>query len=80
MLLFPVILQASTVGYCNDLKSYKLFHPSTHKLIASRDVVFHEHTDASNKTEQGHGLTNTNEYVKLNSIVQEQEVEEPQEK
>ena len=29
---------------------------------------------------QGHSLTNNDEYVKLNSIVQEQEVEEPQEK
>ena len=43
-------------------------------------MVFHEHTDTSNKTEQGHSLTNNDEYVKLNSIVQEQEVEEPQEK
>jgi len=73
-------LECVFVGYCNDHKAYKLFHPSTHKLIASRDVVFHEHTDTSNKTEQWHSLTNNDEYVKLNSIVQEQEVEEPQEK
>ena len=33
----------------------------------------------SNKTEQWHSLTNNDEYVKLNSIIQEQEVEEPQE-
>ena len=43
-------------------------------------MVFHEHTYASNKTEQGHSLSNNDEFVKLNSIVQEQEVEEPQEK
>jgi len=73
-------LECVFVGYCNDHKAYKLFHPSTHKLIASRDVVFHEHTDTSNKTKQGHSLANNDEYVKLNSIVQEQEVEEPQEK
>ena len=73
-------LECVFVGYCNDHKAYKSFHPSTHKLISSRDVVFHEHTDTSNKTEQGHSLTNNDEYVKFNSIVQEQEVEEPQEK
>ena len=64
-------LECVFVGYCNDHKAYKLFHPSTHKLIASRDVVFHEHTDTSNKTEQGYSLTNNDEYVKLNLIVQE---------
>ena len=31
-------------GYCDDHKAYKLFHLSSHKLIASRDVVFHENT------------------------------------
>ena len=70
-------LECVFVGYWNYHKVYKLFHPSTHKLIASRDMVFHEH---SNKTKQWHSLTNNDEYVKLNSIVQEQEVEEPQEK
>ena len=73
-------LECVFVGYCNDHKAYKLFHPSTHKLISNRDVVFHEHTYASNQTEQGNSLTNNDEYVKLNSIVQDQEVEEPQEK
>ena len=63
------------VGYHNDHKAYKLFHPSSHKLIASRDVVFHENADTS---DQGH--SSTNEYVKLNSIIQQHEVEQPQEK
>lgn len=30
------------VGYCTQFKDYKLFNPSTHKVFASRDVVFHE--------------------------------------
>ena len=33
------------LGYCDDNKAYKLFDLSTHKLIARRDVVFHENTD-----------------------------------
>ena len=37
------------VGYCNDNKAYKLFHPSSHKLIASRDVVFHENAYKNDK-------------------------------
>ena len=30
------------LGYCTKFKAYKLFNPSTHKLFASRGVVFHE--------------------------------------
>ena len=33
------------IGYCDDHKAYKMFVLSTHKLIASRDVIFHENTD-----------------------------------
>jgi transposase InsO family protein len=33
------------IGYCDDHKAYKLFDLSTHKLIASRDVIFHENKD-----------------------------------
>ena len=62
-------LECVFVGYCNDHKGYNLFHPNTHKLIASRDVVLREHTDTSNKTKQWHSLTNNDEYVKLKSIV-----------
>jgi hypothetical protein len=30
------------IGYCLEFKAYKLFDPSTHKVFASRDVIFHE--------------------------------------
>ena len=43
-------------------------------------MAFHGHTNTSNKTEQWHSLTNNDEYVKLNLIIQEHEVEETQEK
>jgi len=36
------------IGYCADQKAYKLFDPSSHKLFASRDVLFHEQADKSN--------------------------------
>jgi hypothetical protein len=72
-------LECVFVGYCNDQKSYKLFHPSSHKIIASRDVVFHEHTDNSDKIYQGNTYAHNDEHVKLSPIVEEQEVEQPQE-
>lgn len=31
------------VGYYFDHKAYKMFDPSTHKVFASIDVLFHEH-------------------------------------
>ena len=72
-------LECVFVRYCNDQKAYKLFHPSSHKIIASRDVVFHEHTDNSDKIDQGNTYDNNDEHVKLSPIVEEQEVEQPQE-
>jgi hypothetical protein len=30
------------IGYCSKFKSHKLFGPDTHKVFASRDVLFHE--------------------------------------
>jgi transposase InsO family protein len=64
-------LECVFVGYCNDQKTYKLFHPSSHKIIASRDVVFHEHTDNSDKNDQGNTYANNDEHVKLSPIVEE---------
>ena len=64
------LLECVFVGYCTNHKTYKLFHPCPHKLIGSRDVVFHEHGDTSDTTDQRHILTGNDEYVKLNSIVQ----------
>ena len=37
------------IGYCTDKKTYKLFDPSSHKLLASRDVVFHDNADKGDK-------------------------------
>jgi hypothetical protein len=30
------------IGYYSEFKAYKLFDPSTHKVFASRDILFHE--------------------------------------
>jgi hypothetical protein len=41
------------IGYCSEFKAYKLFDPSTHKVFASRDVLFHEQ-EAENHDDNSH--------------------------
>jgi len=40
--LDPKALKCIFVGYGTELKVYKLFNPMTHKVFASRDVIFRE--------------------------------------
>jgi hypothetical protein len=42
------------IGYCSEFKAYKLFDPSTHKVFASRDVIFHEQIEGKNE-DNNHG-------------------------
>ena len=58
------------VGYYDDHKAYKLFHLSSHKLITSRDVVFHENTDISNKMNNVDEERIPDDNVKIDKIVQ----------
>lgn len=37
------------VGYCSNFKADMMFNPSTHKVFASRDIIFHEQVDEGNK-------------------------------
>jgi hypothetical protein len=41
------------IGYCYEFKAYKLFDPATHKVFASRDVLFHEQ-EAGNHNDNNH--------------------------
>lgn len=66
------------IGYCTDQKAYKLFDPNSHKLFASRDVVFHEHDDKSDTKNDAWHISN-DDHVKLDTLVkQEQEQEHVQ--
>ena len=58
------------VGYCDDHKAYKLFHPSSHRLIASRYVVFHENTDIRNRLNNYDEGMISDDNVKIDKIVQ----------
>lgn len=60
------------IGYCDDQKAYKLFDPSTHKLLEGRDVVFHENAnegDTINNTSVWHDI---DDYVKLYTSVEQE--------
>lgn len=41
-------IKCAFIGYCDEKKTYKLFDSSSHKLLASRNVVFHENVDEDN--------------------------------
>jgi hypothetical protein len=41
------------IRYCSEFKAYKLFDPATHKVFASRDVLFHEQ-EAGNHDDNSH--------------------------
>jgi hypothetical protein len=42
------------IGCCYEFKAYRMFYPSTHKVFASRDVLFHEQ-EAGNYDDKNHG-------------------------
>jgi len=61
------------IGYCTDQTPSKLFDPSSHKLFASRDVLFHEQTDKSNTKNDTWHISN-DAHLKLDTLIkQEQE-------
>jgi hypothetical protein len=43
------------IGHCLEFKAYKLFDPYTHKVFASRDVIFHEQTEGKNEDNSHEG-------------------------
>ena len=47
-----------------------MFHPSSNKLIASRDVVFHENTDIGNMMNNVDEEHISDEHGKIDKIIQ----------
>jgi hypothetical protein len=43
------VVKCIFIGYCVDHKAYKMYDPITHKVFASRDVIFHEYADEVQK-------------------------------
>jgi hypothetical protein len=47
--LYGKSIKCIFISYCTDKKTYKLFDPSSHKLLASRDVVPHGNANKDDK-------------------------------
>ena len=58
------------IGYCDNQKAYKLFDPSTHRLLASRDVVFHENENEGDKINNTSVWYDIDDYVKLDTSIE----------
>ena len=64
------------IGYCSNKKTYKLFDPKSPKLLASRDVVFHENVDNGGKMNDigvWHIYNDNYNHVKINAVVEQEE-------
>lgn len=47
--LYSKLIKCIFISYCTDKKTCKLFDPSSHKLLASRDVVLHGNANKGDK-------------------------------
>jgi transposase InsO family protein len=64
------------IGYCTDQKAYKLFDPSSHKLFASRDVMFHENADGVDTMKDADAWHNDSDaHVKIHAMVKQEQVQ-----
>ena len=75
------LIKCIFVGYCTDKKAYKLFDPKSHKLLVSRDVVFHENVDKGDKMNDigvWHNSNDNDDHAKIYAVI-EQEQEQEQE-
>ena len=72
--LDPKALKCIFVGYGTEFKAYKLFNPMTHKVFASRDVIFHE------QIEEGKDDSNSDWHIPLLMEENSEENEEQEQK
>jgi hypothetical protein len=61
------------IGYCSEFKAYKLFDPSTHKVFARRDVIFHEQVGGNNEDNSHEGWHVLLEYEEVKEEKRHQE-------
>ena len=59
------IIKCTFIGYCDDQKEYKLFDPNSHRLLASRDMVFHENVNEDDKMNNTGVWRDIANYVKI---------------
>eukprot|EP00253_Pinus_taeda_P005243 PITA_05243 len=76
--LDPKALKCIFVGYGTEYKAYKLYNPVTHKVFASRDVIFHEQTEDGK--EDSDDESHIPFMIELNSEDEEEQVQEQEQK
>ena len=65
------------IGYCDNHKAYKMFDLSKHKLIASRDVIFHENAnDEISKYDNWYTHYDDNDHVKVDIDGEHEELQQ----
>eukprot|EP00253_Pinus_taeda_P033382 PITA_33382 len=72
--LDPKALKCIFVGYGTEFKAYKLLNPVTHKVFASKDVIFHE------QVEEGEDESNSDWHIPLLMEENNEEDEEQEQK
>lgn len=74
---FQTLETSVFIGYFTDQKAYKLFDPSSHKLFASRDLMFHENADKVDTMNDADAWHNdSDKYVKIDAMVKQEQVQE----
>eukprot|EP00253_Pinus_taeda_P035070 PITA_35070 len=76
--LDPKALKCIFVGYGTEYKAYKLYNPVTHKVFASRDVIFHEQTKDGKKDSDDE--SHIPFFIELNNEDEEEQVQEQEQK
>ena len=72
--LDPKAMKCIFVGYGTEYKPYKLYNPVTHKVFASKDVIFHE------QVEEGKEDSNSDSHIPFLIEVNSEEDEEQEQK
>ena len=72
-------IKCTFIGYCDDQNAYKLFDPTSDRLLGSRDVVFNGNVDEGDKINNTGVWHDIEDYVKIEAC-SEQEQEQVQQR
>jgi len=65
-------IMCTFIGYYDDQKAYKLFDPTSHKLLASRHAMFHENVHEGDKMNNIVVWHDIDDYVKIEACFEQE--------
>ena len=65
-------IKCTFIGYYDDQKAHMLFDPTSHRFLASRDVVFHENVDEGDKMNSTDVWHDIDDYVKIEACCEQE--------